>query len=53
VKYINNLNNQHMHRDKPLWEMHFYENYTAETSILFMRMHHSFTDGVGYVSMMS
>jgi len=42
-----------MPKDKPQWEMHLCEDYSKDTSVLFMRMHHSFTDGVGYVSMMS
>lgn len=45
--------NEYMPYDKPLWEMYLLENYSENESIVFVRMHHSFTDGVGYVSLMS
>jgi hypothetical protein len=44
---------QRMDRSKPLWDFHLVQNYTKDTSVLFLRMHHSFTDGVGYVCLMS
>ena len=39
--------------DKPLWEFQLYEDYTETTSMVFMKMHHSFTDGIGFVCLMS
>lgn len=39
--------------ERPLWEYRLLEDFTEDTSILFIRMHHSFTDGIGYVSLMS
>lgn len=53
VEHINKLVNERMPFDRPLWEMHLLENYSEDSSVLFMRMHHSFTDAMGFVSMMS
>ena len=39
--------------DKPLWEFYVLEDYTQDTSAVLARFHHSFTDGVGFVSLMS
>lgn len=51
--YLNKIMNEHMPRDKPLWEFSFLENFTSKTSMVFIRMHHAYTDGAGFVGMMS
>ena len=42
-----------MDYSKPLWECHVIENYSDDTSAVIFRIHHSLSDGVGIVSMMS
>ena len=51
--YLCDLVNTEMDFNKPLWEFYLVENYTPKTSMLFTRLHHSFTDGAGFVSLMS
>lgn len=38
---------------KPLWEVHFCQNYKNNTSVFFIKMHHTLTDSIGFVSFMS
>ena len=42
-----------MDYSKPLWEFHLVEDFSDDLSAVIVRMHHAFTDGVGFVSMMS
>mmetsp|Transcript_16254 Transcript_16254/g.15970 ORF Transcript_16254/g.15970 Transcript_16254/m.15970 type:complete len:120 (+) Transcript_16254:87-446(+) len=37
--------------DKPQWELQFKEDHTETTSLLFLKCHHSFTDGVGIITL--
>jgi len=38
---------------KPLWEFDLLEDFSDDLSLVFGKMHHSFTDGIGFSSMMS
>lgn len=38
---------------KILWECHFYSNYESDSSAIILKFHHSFTDGVGILSLIS
>ena len=49
INYSNRLMQEYMDYSKPLWEFHLVENYSEDLSAVFVRMHHSFTDGVGFV----
>ena len=42
-----------MPRDRPLWEYILLEDYTENKSALFIRMHHSFSDGAGHTGFMT
>jgi len=43
-----------MEKRVALWEMQFADNTLKnKPSYLFVRMHHSFTDSIGFVSLMS
>lgn len=42
-----------MPKDRPFWEMRFCENYSKDTSLLVVRIHHSFTDALGFLSLCS
>lgn len=53
LEYWNDLLNQQMDFSRPLWEFHLCENYTKDTSIVFVKMHHALSDGVGFVCLMS
>ena len=53
INYSNRLMQEYMDYSKPLWEFHLVENYSGDLSAVIVRMHHSFTDGVGFVAMMS
>lgn len=53
LKYSNELITTKMDFNKPLWELHLAEDYPGGRSILFARIHHAFSDGVGFVSFMS
>jgi len=53
VEFCNELITTKMDYDKPLWEMHVLENYSSEKSIIFVRVHHAFSDGIGFVSFIS
>jgi len=53
LKYVETILNEHMDRDKPLWEMRLLEDYDEKHSVIFVRLHHAITDGGGYVSLMS
>ena len=53
VQYLNEICNQTLPRDKPLWECNLVEDYAEDKSALIIRMHHSFTDGAGYTGFMT
>ena len=53
LQYVSEMLSQDMPVDKPLWEFHILEDYTKDTSIVIPKLHHSFTDGIGYISLMS
>ena len=53
LQYWSELINGNMSLDKPLWEFHVIEDYTKDTSMVLARFHHSFTDGIGFISLMS
>ena len=53
VEYVNELLNEQMPIDKPQWEMYFLEDFSEEESVIFMKMHHCFTDAMGFVGMLS
>ena len=53
INYSNKLMQEYMDYSKPLWEFHLVESYTEDLSVVIFRMHHSFSDGVGFVSLMS
>lgn len=53
INYTQKIVNEHMDRNKPLWEFHLIENYSDKTSMVVIKMHHAFTDGIGYASLMS
>ena len=53
INYSKILIREHMDYSKPLWEFHVIENYSDDMSDVIFRMHHSLSDGVGFVSMMS
>ena len=53
VSYLNQITDQNMDVNRPLWEIRILENYTETTSIVMTRLHHSFTDGLGFVSLIS
>ena len=53
LEYINNLWNEDMDYTKPLWEFRFVENYTNDSSIIIVRYHHSFCDGIGFATILS
>ena len=53
IQYWSEIANGLMPLDKPLWEFFIVEDYTNDTSVVMARFHHSFTDGVGFVSLMS
>jgi len=42
-----------MDYDKPLWELELLEDYSEDSSVLFIRIHHGYVDGVGLLSFMS
>ena len=53
LKYCEELINGNMDLDKPLWEFHVFEDYSKDTSMVIARFHHWFTDGIGFISLMS
>ena len=53
INYLKILIQEYMEYSKPLWEFHVVENYSDDTSAVIFRIHHSLSDGVGIVSMMS
>ena len=53
LQFMSDIVNQEMPSDKPLWEYHLVEDYTKDSSMLIVRMSHSFTDAMGIVSMLS
>ena len=52
VDYTAELLDEYMDYSKPLWEFHILEDYSKDESLVIVKMHHSFTDGVGFVSIM-
>ena len=53
MNYAWEIMNEYMDFRKPLWEFHFVEDYSDDLSAIIVRLHHAFTDGIGFVSMMS
>lgn len=53
MKYMNELGNQLLDRNKPLFEFRLVENYTEQASLIFFRCSHTFTDGCGVSSLFS
>ena len=53
LEYLNNILDENMDYSKPLWEFHFVENFSKHLSVIIVRTHHSFTDAIGFASMMS
>ena len=51
--YLSNLISEDMDIKLPPWEFYLIEDYSQKSSMLITRMHHSFTDGAGFVSLMS
>mmetsp|Transcript_32588 Transcript_32588/g.28847 ORF Transcript_32588/g.28847 Transcript_32588/m.28847 type:complete len:177 (-) Transcript_32588:623-1153(-) len=51
IKFCNTLGKDKIPSDKPQWEIKFTEDYTDTTSLLFIKCHHSLTDGVGIVTL--
>lgn len=45
--------NENLPLNKPLWEIHFVENFSEDTSVVLMRINHTFTDATGFISLMS
>jgi NRPS condensation-like uncharacterized protein len=56
VNFLEEMVNQQMDHAKPLWEMRLLEKFINQDgeikSVVFVRMHHSFIDGMGFVSLM-
>ena len=44
---------EYMDFSRHLWEFHLVEDFSEDLSAVIVRMHHSFIDGIGFVSMMS
>ena len=42
-----------MDYSKPLWDFHFLENYTNDSSLIIFRAHHSFSDAIGFATILS
>ena len=53
LQFMSEIVNQKMPDDKPLWEYHFIEDYTKESSLIVTRMSHCYTDAMGYMSLLS
>ena len=51
--YLCKLINEDMDINLPPWEFYLIEDYSQKSSMLITRIHHSFTDGAGFVSLMS
>jgi len=53
VEFVNVLLNEQMPLDKPQWEMYFLEDFSEDSSVIFVNMHHCFSDAMGFVSLLS
>ena len=53
MEYACEIMQEYMDFSRPLWEFHLVEDFSEDLSAVIVRMHHSFTDGIGFVSMMS
>jgi hypothetical protein len=53
VKYCNEIILKQWDMSKPLWEVHFCQQYKHDSSVFFIKMHHTLTDSIGFVSFMS
>ncbi|CAI2367739.1 unnamed protein product [Moneuplotes crassus] len=51
IKHCNEWARENISLEKPQWEIKFKENHTETTSLLLMKCHHSFTDGVGVITL--
>ncbi|CAI2367841.1 unnamed protein product [Moneuplotes crassus] len=51
IKPCNEWAKTNISMDKPQWELQFKEDHTETTSLLFLKCHHSFTDGVGIITL--
>ncbi len=40
-----------LNREKPLWELHFFEGYEGDKTVLVMKVHHCMVDGVAGIGM--
>jgi len=49
VEHLNNLMQSNIDIHKPQWEFQVLEDYSEKSSVVFIKMHHTFTDGVGFV----
>lgn len=53
MEHLNDICRKPLNFSKPLWEFRLVENYANGKSVVFYKVHHSFMDGVGFVSLMS
>ncbi|CAI2367833.1 unnamed protein product [Moneuplotes crassus] len=53
LKHCEDIANTKMDYSKPLWKMSLVEDYSATESVVFVSLHHSFTDAGGFLSLIS
>ncbi|CAI2367753.1 unnamed protein product [Moneuplotes crassus] len=53
LKHCEDIANTKMDYSKPLWKMSLVEDYSATESVIFVSLHHSFTDAGGFLSLIS
>lgn len=53
IKYCDELSKIEQDLLKPHWDIRLLENYQSDKSVVFIRMDHSYVDGVGLVSLIS
>jgi hypothetical protein len=53
ISYKQSLFGKKLRFDKPLWEIYFQEHFDNNKSLLFLKIHHSITDGGGTIYLLS
>ena len=53
IKHCEDLCNEQMDFSKPLWKISLLENYSLTESVVFINLHHSFTDAGGILELIS
>ena len=53
VDYLNTYLTQKLDMNKPLYEFQVLEDFSQDKSVIFLKFHHSFTDGIGMTSLWS